>query len=373
MIKMIQDKQVHVAVDAFGMSGIRAMVVDFTVPLLSTRYCVFVKSPDEVKLQWDNFLAPFSLMLWIAMVVTALIISVHLTLLCYLGERYGNQEAKEIKFYTLSDSLLLVLGLFCQQGHDTTPQTYSCRVVCISTYIIAMMVFGTYSATFISFLAVQDNRLPYTDLKSLLEEGGYTFGLSSKHAQNYISERSRQFLESKFGESYQDDVQPSVLDGLQRVCNSEYSYLIPMDTALAFKGRVDCEIVPLPRETSLYIPQGFAIVKHSPYRGLFNYNLNRLRANGLLYKYRVYDSMRRTCSKEKRIWTNVRLEEVMAIIILLLAGIMVSVVELLLERVTASRTLMQQQRPPRSPGLHPSNISSWQMEDNCELEQPDVV
>jgi hypothetical protein len=76
--------------------------------------------------------------------------------------------------------------------------------------------------------------------------------------------------------------------------------------------------------------------------------------------------MRRTFSEEKRIWTNVRLEEVMAIISLLLAGIMVSVVELLLERVTASRTLMQQQRPPRSPGLvYPSNV-----EDNSDL--PDL-
>jgi hypothetical protein len=50
------------------------------------------------------------------------------------------------------------------------------------------MIFGIYSATFISFLAVHDNRLPYTDLKSLLEKGGYTFGTSSKHSQNYISE-----------------------------------------------------------------------------------------------------------------------------------------------------------------------------------------
>jgi hypothetical protein len=80
--------------------------------------------------------------------------------------------------------------------------------------------------------------------------------------------------------------------------------------------------------------------------------------------------MRRTFSKEKRIWTNVRLEEVMTIIMLLLAGIIVSVVELLLERVTASRTLMQQQRPPRSPGLRPSNVSPQQAEDNCDL--PDM-
>jgi hypothetical protein len=38
MIKMIVDKQVHMAVDAFGMSTTRANVIDFTVPLLSTRY-----------------------------------------------------------------------------------------------------------------------------------------------------------------------------------------------------------------------------------------------------------------------------------------------------------------------------------------------
>jgi len=38
MIKMIVDKQVHMAVDAFGMSTTRASVIDFTVPLLSTRY-----------------------------------------------------------------------------------------------------------------------------------------------------------------------------------------------------------------------------------------------------------------------------------------------------------------------------------------------
>jgi hypothetical protein len=76
--------------------------------------------------------------------------------------------------------------------------------VCISTYIIAVLIFGTYSATFISFLAVHESRLPYTDLKSLMEEGGYTFGLSSTHAKNYISEvwyhASSQRLQVRFRE-----------------------------------------------------------------------------------------------------------------------------------------------------------------------------
>ncbi|KDR22908.1 hypothetical protein L798_14764 [Zootermopsis nevadensis] len=333
MIRMIQDNQVHVAVDAFGMSGIRATAVDFTVPLLSTRYCVIVKSPDSLKLQWDNFLAPFSVMLWVAMMATVIVIAIHYTLLYYLGQRYGNQEADEIKFYTFSDSLLLVLGIFCQQGHDTTPRSYSCRFVCISMYIIAVMIFGTYSATFISFLTVHENRLPYTDLESLF----------SKHAQNYISEPSRQFLDKTYGESYQDNVQPSVLDGMHKVCNSKYSFLMSMDTALAFKNKVNCTVVPLPRETSLYIPQGFAIAKRSPYLGLFNYNLNKLRSNGVLYKHRVYDSMRRTFSKENAAWTRVRLEEVAPIIGFLLAGIVASSVVLLLEKVITTNMFLQQQ------------------------------
>jgi hypothetical protein len=75
-----------------------------------------VRSPDSLKLQWDNFLAPFSLKLWIVLAGTVLIIAVHFTLIYYLGHRYGNQEAASTKFYTLSDSLLLVLGIFCQQG-----------------------------------------------------------------------------------------------------------------------------------------------------------------------------------------------------------------------------------------------------------------
>jgi hypothetical protein len=80
------------------------------------RYSIFVKSPDTLNLQWDSFLAPFSLKLWIALVCSVLVIAVHVALLYYLGRRFGNQEADSIKFYTLSDSLMLVLGIFCQQG-----------------------------------------------------------------------------------------------------------------------------------------------------------------------------------------------------------------------------------------------------------------
>jgi hypothetical protein len=106
-------------------------------------------------------------------------------------------------------------------------------------------------------------------------------------------------------------------------------------------------------------------------------SLNRLRANGVLYKHRVYDSMRRTYSKEKRKWTNVRLEDVTPIISFLLVGIMVSLVQLLLERVTASRISIQHRRNGfavrQIDADHPAHLCSSQsivsreVENNCDL------
>jgi hypothetical protein len=95
-----------------------------------------VKSPDTLKLQWDNFFAPFSLKLWIALVGTILVIAVHFTLIYYLGRHYGNQEADSMKFYTLSDSLLLVLGIFCQQGERRGNNGMQSNFIIIITIII---------------------------------------------------------------------------------------------------------------------------------------------------------------------------------------------------------------------------------------------
>lgn len=58
----------------------------------------------------------------------------------------------------------------------------------------------------------------------------------------------------------------------------------------------------------------------------------------------MYDSTRRTFSSEKTLWTRVRIEEVAPIVGFLLAGIVASVVVLLMERATATRVLLQHYR-----------------------------
>ncbi|KAJ9590823.1 hypothetical protein L9F63_016154 [Diploptera punctata] len=214
MIRMIEDEQVHVAVDAFGFSAMRAKVVDFTVPLLSTKYCVLVKPPDTTNLQWNNFLAPFSEMLWVAMVVTVLVIAIHLTLLCYLGQHYGNHEAEHLKYYTFSDSLLLVLGIFCQQGN-------------------------------VHLLSIRVHIYIHKCCDDIWDVLCYFHFLCDSAGQQAALQRLEEpHLRGRIHIWNIPEVHASILEGMNRVCNSKHSLLVTLDTALAFKNKIGCNVVP---------------------------------------------------------------------------------------------------------------------------------
>jgi hypothetical protein len=68
-------------------------------------------------------------------------------------------------------------------GHDQTPKTVASRLVYLTTYLIALLLFVAYSATFISFLTVRRNDMPFNDFSGLLEDGTYNLGVLSGSAR----------------------------------------------------------------------------------------------------------------------------------------------------------------------------------------------
>jgi hypothetical protein len=56
------------------------------------------------------------------------------------------------------------------------PQLNSCRVVYLTTYLTAVILLASYSATLISFLTVRTVRLPFNDLEELLNAGTHKLG-----------------------------------------------------------------------------------------------------------------------------------------------------------------------------------------------------
>jgi hypothetical protein len=76
---------------------------------------VFVRQPDGLQLKWDTYLAPFSLRLWITVVLLILFIALLLPALYHLGRRHGVAEPTLGRF-RFRDALFYVFGAFCQQG-----------------------------------------------------------------------------------------------------------------------------------------------------------------------------------------------------------------------------------------------------------------
>jgi len=72
-------------------------------------------------------------------------------------------------------------------GHNITPTFWSCRLVYVTSYLTAVVLFAAYSATFVSFLTARPYRLPFTDFQGLLSNGKYKLGIQMGSTnQNYF-------------------------------------------------------------------------------------------------------------------------------------------------------------------------------------------
>jgi len=72
-------------------------------------------------------------------------------------------------------------------GHNVTPTFWSFRLVYVTSYLMTVVLFAAYSATFVSFLTARPYRLPFTDFQGLLNNGKYKLGIQfGSTNQNYF-------------------------------------------------------------------------------------------------------------------------------------------------------------------------------------------
>ncbi|PSN34366.1 Ionotropic receptor 139 [Blattella germanica] len=332
MIGEIQRKEVDMAVNGFFMTSKRMDILDFTLPLLYTRYSIFIREPDNKSTQWGNFLAPFSSKLWIAVLTAIVVLALFLALLYYCGRRYGNQEAEDSSRYDLYDYFLYIFGVFCSQGHYLSPRSNSCRLVYLLANLTAVVLLAAYSGTLISFLTVHNYNFPFTDLDGLLAENSYDLGVYNIPDEWYKTNESFPKLNKAYMKTMANDPQGypmTALEGLQKVCNNKYAFLLPMDTALALSNDINCSLVALPHG-SFQASLSIALPKRSPYRGLLSYKLHELRDTGIIHRLRQREWAPQY--EKPQPWKRVGLEEAIPIFVILIFGVLASCLLLFLER-----------------------------------------
>ncbi|PSN34367.1 Ionotropic receptor 141 [Blattella germanica] len=277
----------HLGVDPVGMKGPRTEVVDFTVPLFTFKISMFLKEPDSA-LSWGRFLAPFGADLWLAVIASMLVLTLCLSLFHLIGRYTGNEEANGPNTYSLYNSSLYVFGIFCQQGHEISPRSWSCRIIYWMTYLTAIILLASYSGTLVSFLAVKHHPLPFNDIEGFLRDETYKTGMIRSYFQLFTKTKdipiSLQTPSQKLirkVEKEKDNSPLLALDGLKRLCKDKYALLITASVVPPLMDDVPCGVVSLPR-FSIEIGMSYIIAKGSPYRSIINWKINALRAGGIL-------------------------------------------------------------------------------------------
>ncbi|KAJ4445620.1 hypothetical protein ANN_12302 [Periplaneta americana] len=349
MIGKLSRGEVDLAVNGFFMTSQRLQVIDYTLPFLYTTYdaqivltalnlCTMLQvlrvhqGARRAQLGVGQLPGAFSSRLWLAVLLAIVGLALYLTLLYHCGRRYGNQEAEGPPHYELYDSLLYMFGVFCSQGHDLSPRSYSCRLVYLIANLIAVVLLAAYSGTLISFLTVHHNKLPFTDLSGLLADPSYSFGLFNIPDEWYQINDSSSIL-SKAYKISQDRGSPetpmTALEGLRRVCSIKYAFLLPRDTALALANDINCSLAALPH-ASFKASLSLGLQKNSPYRSLLTHKLHEMRDSGIVHRLRQSEWAPQLA--EEQAWRRVGLDEATPIFAVLLVGVVAASLMLVLER-----------------------------------------
>jgi hypothetical protein len=80
--------------------------------------------------------------------------------------------------------------MFLITGQESTPKSWSCRVVYLTAYLVGVVLLASYSAALISFLAIKRTVLPFQTLQDLVHDGTYKLYFTSGDQLTYFRVRT---------------------------------------------------------------------------------------------------------------------------------------------------------------------------------------
>nr|ALA15329.1 ionotropic receptor 15 [Locusta migratoria] len=319
-VGLLAGGEAEVALSVMMITPSRLSAVDFSLPFFSTREYLYIREPEEEDLAWDGFLRPFDGPLCVCTVAVVLVIwgvlKVH--------HRCAPSAGTQLDEGRLYSDFLHVIGIFCMQGCASASRD-SARLSLLVASMCALVVYTAYCGALTASLATHQPRLPFTDLKGLLQDGSYqlllldgsgemtilaiwpscAFVWSPSHIGVLVNEHVNRLakqatttpaLEIGFTESnlklalhlkesedpvtkeiynnmvVKDDLPEDSNEAFDRLCSSEKQVLLCqlMDFRLN-ENSLKCNVTT----TQEYITSQLAIAfrKRSPYREIINYQL----------------------------------------------------------------------------------------------------
>ncbi|XP_067007002.1 glutamate receptor ionotropic, kainate 5 [Anabrus simplex] len=331
-VGMLINGAVNFSVSCIQMTVPRCEDIDFTTPIVNTRYTIYIRTPYSTDTTWSTYLSPYHLTVWITIAVVIILCASLVALLQRLTPGYPH--------YNLSESLLCFWGSFWAQGHYRTPQQWSARWIHWTSFMTGVFILSLYSANFVSFLTVPKVVLPFRNMRGILEDSTYSFGLLG-----YVSlfqtfqDSNDEVMSRMFSESLlpkRKSLPTSVLSGFHRMCKEKFAFMTIHYDAITLQENITCEFTELP-EDSLPVLLAIPLPKRCPYKGIINFMLQQLKQSGVQHK-RQEKWLTGRSQSSTHVLRSVHIQDVLTLFYVCIGGVMFSVTIFLAE-LCISRTI----------------------------------
>ncbi|XP_044010098.1 glutamate receptor 2-like [Aphidius gifuensis] len=242
----------------------RIDVVDFTLPIITTRSGMYIEKPvigDTI--QWFEYFRIFDEQVWITVIGIMLITSLSLTIIIY-------QPWRNTFCSVFFGNLLDIWGLFCQQGLSDIPKQFSIRISYFSVFITVSIVYATYSGCLTSFFTAPTITMPFNDMIEFSKQKEYELIMLKESADYDVFYESQDYLPNEVFDLIRSKtlLPTTLVEGFQTICNEKVAFYTTETYNEPRRNQIPCEIVQI--KTGRIFNLGMILPRDSPYTEFFN-------------------------------------------------------------------------------------------------------
>ncbi|XP_046751999.1 glutamate receptor ionotropic, kainate 2-like [Diprion similis] len=328
MMELLTNGKAGIAAADFTITRPRLESVDFSLPLLSTRNKLYIRKPDG-GIQWSAYWQAFAPGIWILIDVLIFVTTILLTLIAAVN------RFRSITIDVFTNYLLLVFGIYCQQGLPEFPSDSPSQIAYFSIFLSALVVAAGYSAALISYLTVTSIALPFSTLEGFVKDGTYDLIVFRDGAEYDMFATTTESTMMKMWDrmKYRELLPETLLEGFQQVCDEKVAFYIPAVLAETVSIYLPCKVIGIDTKRSMSL--AMALSKGNPYNGLINYHVQRFRDHGILGRLKdLYGRPQNPSTVSPH--SEVTVWGVMPVLAVLAGGMMLAILILYLEKICFS-------------------------------------
>ncbi|CAH2236516.1 ionotropic receptor 75a-like [Pararge aegeria] len=340
LVGLMQRGELELGVTSMFLRGDRWRVVHFCAETVELKGNFLFRQPSRSAVS-NVFALPFSRGVWLALAAVFGAAAALLTLFGAVARRCTTDAAAPR--LTLLESFTYSVGTICQQGSDLAPQLLSVRVLMFCTLLASLFAFTSYSAKIVAILQAPSDALQtVADLTRSPMDLGVQ---ETTYKRVYFAESTDPVTQALYRRKLLplgERAYLSVVDGIARVRTGLFAFQVEESSAydIISKTYTEREKCGLKEIKAFTLPMvAVPVRKHSGYRDLLGARLRWQREVGLMDRFRrIWMSAKPKCDAGSGGFVSVGLADVLPAAHVLLAGALLAVLLLLLERLARAVT-----------------------------------